>query len=103
MPPDSEQETRQQALIRNSRGLHARAAGKLVRLASEFESEIWIMKADMVVSADSIMGLMMLAAGPGSTLEIWARGHDATEAMDAILQLIERGFDEDTDGQILDL
>lgn len=103
MPPDSEQETRQQALIRNSRGLHARAAGKLVRLASEFESEIWIMKADMVVSADSIMGLMMLAAGPGSTLEIWARGHDATEAMDAILQLIDRGFDEDTDGQILDL
>lgn len=103
MPPDSEQETRQQALIRNSRGLHARAAGKLVRLASEFESEIWIMKSDMVVSADSIMGLMMLAAGPGSILELWARGHDATEAMDAILQLIDRGFDEDTDGQVLDL
>ena len=94
----TEQETRQQVIIRNSRGLHARAAGKLVRLASQFEAEIWVMRADMVVSADSIMGLMMLAAAPGSTLELWARGHDALEAMTAILILINGGFEEDTDG-----
>lgn len=99
MPLSTEQaETRQTAIICNSRGLHARAAGKLVRLASQFEAEIWIMRADMVVAADSIMGLMMLAAGPGSSLEIWARGHDAVDAMNAILALINAGFEEDTDG-----
>jgi phosphocarrier protein len=49
----------------------------------------------MVVSADSIMGLMMLAAAPGCTIDVWARGQDALEAMKAIENLVERGFDED--------
>lgn len=95
----TEEEARRKLLIRNQRGLHARAAGKLVRLAARFESEIWIMKSDMVVAAESIMGLMMLSAGPGSEIELWARGPDATAAMDELVDLIEvRGFDEDTDG-----
>lgn len=90
-----EQEARQIVTICNQRGLHARAAGKFVRLAGEFESEIWVMKSDMVVTADSIMGLMMLGAGQGSSLELWARGHDATEAIAQLVDLVNRGFDED--------
>lgn len=95
----SEDEARRKVAIRNQRGLHARAAGKLVKLAAEFESEIWVMKDDMVVAADSIMGLMMLSAGPGSAIELWVRGPDAAKAMGQLVDLIEnRGFDEDTDG-----
>jgi len=95
----TEEEARRKIIIRNQRGLHARAAGKLVRLAGKFEAEIWIMKEDMVVTAGSIMGLMMLSAGPGSEIELWARGPDATHAMTELIDLIEtRGFDEDTDG-----
>jgi phosphocarrier protein len=95
MSVTEEQEVRRTLTIRNSRGLHARAAGKLVREAGQFESEIWVMRTDMVVSADSIMGLMMLAAAPGCTIDVWARGQDALEAMKAIENLVERGFDED--------
>jgi len=95
----NEEEARRKVLIRNQRGLHARAAGKLVRLAATFEAEIWIMKADMVVAAESIMGLMMLSAGPGTEIELWVRGADAATAMAELVDLIEnRGFDEDTDG-----
>jgi len=95
----TEDEARRKLTIRNQRGLHARAAGKLVRLAEKFESEIWIMKADMVVAAESIMGLMMLSAGPGSQIELWVRGPDAATAMAELADLIEtRGFDEDTAG-----
>lgn len=96
---ESDEEARRKLLIRNQRGLHARAAGKLVRLAGTFVSEIWIMKDDMVVSAESIMGLMMLSAGPGSMIELWVRGPDALTAMEQLSDLIEnRGFDEDTSG-----
>lgn len=95
----NEEEARRKVVIRNQRGLHARAAGKLVRLAAKFESEIWVMKSDMVVAAESIMGLMMLSAGPGSEIELWVRGADATVAMEELVDLIHtRGFDEDIDG-----
>lgn len=95
----TEEEVRRKIIIRNERGLHARAAGKLVRLAGKFESDIWIMKDDMVVGAQSIMGLMMLSAGPGTVIELWVRGPDAPAAMTELVDLIEtRGFDEDTDG-----
>lgn len=99
MNPLAEPEVRRTVTIRNTRGLHARAAGKLVRSAGQFESEIWIMRADMVVSADSIMGLMMLGAGPGTEIELWVRGPDAPDAMAELVALIERGFDEDVDGK----
>ena len=90
-----EQEERITITIRNSRGLHARAAGKFVNTASAFDAEIWVMRADVVVSADSILGLMMLAAAPGCAIEIWARGPEANTAIAALKNLIERGFDED--------
>lgn len=80
--------------IVNSRGLHARAAAKLVRLAATFAAEVTIEREGVRVPATSILGLMMLAAGRGSTLELEARGPEAAAALAALVALIERGFDE---------
>ena len=79
----------------NRRGLHARAAAKFVKLVGGFEAEINVAKDGSVVSGLSIMGLMMLAAGPGSSLEIKATGPEAPEAVEALANLIERKFAED--------
>jgi phosphocarrier protein HPr len=68
---------RRQATIVNRRGLHARAAAKFVKIAEQFVAEVEVVKDGMLVSGTSIMGLMMLAAAPGSTLEIRARGREA--------------------------
>ena len=83
------------ASIRNQRGLHARAAAKFVKLASSFNAQIRVIKGDMDVSGTSIMGLMMLAAGIGSDVELRASGTQSGEAMQALLELIERKFDEE--------
>jgi phosphocarrier protein len=80
--------------IINRRGLHARAAAKLVTLAEKFSAAVEVSKDGQAVSALSIMGLMMLGAGPGSTVMISAEGFDAKEALDAIAALIEAGFNE---------
>jgi phosphocarrier protein len=80
--------------IVNRRGLHARAAAKLVTLAERFSATVEIAKDGQSVSARSIMGLMMLGAGPGSTVMLTADGFDAKEALDAIAALIEAGFHE---------
>jgi phosphocarrier protein HPr len=80
--------------IVNRRGLHARAAAKLVTLAERFSATVEIAKDGQSVSARSIMGLMMLGAGPGSTVLLTADGFDAKEALDAIAALIEAGFHE---------
>jgi phosphocarrier protein HPr len=84
-----------QAMICNQRGLHARAAAKFVKVAAGFQADIEVRKGDQSVSGQSIMGLMMLAAGIGSTVEITASGEDAEAAMAAVLDLIERKFDEE--------
>jgi phosphocarrier protein HPr len=78
----------------NRRGLHARAAAKLVTLAERFSAAVEVSRDGQSVSARSIMGLMMLGAGPGSTLRLTAEGFDAKEALDAITALIEAGFHE---------
>lgn len=83
-----------QAVIRNQRGLHARAAAKLVTLAEKFSASVEISRDGQSVSAQSIMGLMMLGAGPGSEIEVSADGWDAKEALAAVLELIEAGFHE---------
>ena len=83
------------ANIRNQRGLHARAAAKFVKLAGGFKAQVRVIKGDMDVSGTSIMGLMMLAAGIGSDIELRASGAQASEAMQALLDLIERKFDEE--------
>jgi phosphocarrier protein len=80
--------------IVNRRGLHARAAAKLVTLAEQFSANVDVLRDGQEVSARSIMGLMMLGAGMGSTLALRAEGFDAHEALDAIAGLIEAGFNE---------
>jgi phosphocarrier protein len=82
------------ATIRNRLGMHARAAVKVVKLLEEFEAEMMVRNGDMTVSARSIMGLMMLAAAPGTALELVASGRQAAGALSALAALIERGFDE---------
>jgi phosphocarrier protein len=81
--------------IVNRRGLHARAAARFVKVAEQFVADIEVAKDDMVVSGSSIMGLMMLAAAPGSQLEIRARGREAKAALAALVALVESGFDEE--------
>ena len=81
--------------IVNIRGLHARASAKFVKLASTFEAEVRVSKDGQTVDARSIMGLMMLAAGPGCCIEIEAEGAEAQAAVDALEQLVASKFDED--------
>jgi phosphocarrier protein len=81
--------------ILNKRGLHARASAKFVKLASGFEAEVRVSKDGQTVDARSIMGLMMLAAGPGCCIDIEAQGADAQAAVAALEQLVTAKFDED--------
>ena len=83
------------ATIVNKRGLHARASAKFVETAARFQSEVMVTKGDATVSGRSIMGLMMLAAPLGSSIELAAQGPDAAEAITALLALIAAKFHED--------
>lgn len=83
------------ANIRNQRGLHARAAAKFVKVAGAYNAQVRVIKGDMDVSGTSIMGLMMLAAGIGTDIELRSSGAQAKEAMQALVDLIERKFDEE--------
>ncbi|MEJ1978551.1 MAG: HPr family phosphocarrier protein [Acetobacteraceae bacterium] len=78
----------------NRRGLHARAAAKFVSTAERYSAAIEVEAHGQTVSAQSIMGLMMLGAGIGSTLEMRAEGWDAKEALEALTALVESGFHE---------
>ena len=80
--------------ISNKRGLHARAAAKFVTLAERFGACVEVCRDGQAVSARSIMGLMMLGAGQGSTIRLHAEGWDAKEAIDALAELVEAGFHE---------
>lgn len=81
-------------LIVNKLGLHARAAAQLVKLTEQFSSDVKIGKDDQVVNGKSIMGLMMLAASSGTSIEVEASGADADAMLDAIGALIEARFNE---------
>jgi len=81
-------------IIRNRRGLHARAAAKFVTLAERFGAAVDVVKDGQIVPARSIMGLMMLGAGQGSAIELRAEGWDAKEALEALAALVEAGFHE---------
>ncbi|MBQ1543134.1 HPr family phosphocarrier protein [Caulobacter sp. CCUG 60055] len=81
--------------ICNERGLHARASAKFVKLAASFDAEVSVTRDDQTVDARSIMGLMMLAAGPGCDIEIEAVGPEASEAVVALADLVEARFDEE--------
>jgi phosphocarrier protein HPr len=82
------------AMISNKLGLHARASAKLTKLAGSFPCEVWMTRGERRVNAKSIMGVMMLAAGLGSTVELEANGDRAQEAIDALLVLINDKFGE---------
>ena len=81
--------------IVNQRGLHARAAAKFVKLAGQFTAQVFVSKRGTEVSGLSIMGLMMLAAGPGCSIDLKANGADAEQAIIALAQLVEGKFGED--------
>ncbi|HHY48439.1 MAG TPA: HPr family phosphocarrier protein [Alphaproteobacteria bacterium] len=88
----------QQLTIVNRKGLHARASARFVRTAECFDAEIRVSREGVTVAGNSIMGLMMLGAGPGSTILVQASGRQAREALDAITALVNNGFDEDSEG-----
>ncbi|HMA88253.1 MAG TPA: HPr family phosphocarrier protein [Burkholderiales bacterium] len=80
--------------IVNKLGLHARASARLTQVASGFKSEVWLSRNGRRVNAKSIMGVMMLAAGKGSSVVVEAEGDDAQAALDAICNLIADKFGE---------
>ena len=80
--------------ISNKLGLHARASAKLTKLAGSFPCEVWISRGERRVNAKSIMGVMMLAAGMGTTVELEVTGADEQVAMDALTDLINDRFGE---------
>jgi phosphocarrier protein HPr len=86
-------ETRTVTIV-NALGLHARAAARFVHQAGQFTSQIKVTRGPRTVDGKSILGLLLLAAPRGATLELSAAGPDAAAAVDALARLIERGFDE---------
>lgn len=84
-----------EVMIRNMRGLHARAAAKFVKLAGGFDARVEVSKNGQTVSGESIMGLMMLAAGPGCAILVAAEGNEADAALAALCDLVEAKFHED--------
>jgi phosphocarrier protein HPr len=81
--------------IRNRKGLHARASAKFVKCAEAFDATISVTRDSHTVGGTSIMGLMMLAAGPGAQIHIVAEGPEGPEAVEALVALVEEGFGEE--------
>src|SRR3954471_25061634 len=90
-----EKEVTRDLVVSNKLGVHARPAAMFVKVANRFESDIFVEKDGEVVNGKSIMGLMMLAAGPGCRLRVRAAGNDAAQAVGEIEALLKRKFDED--------
>ena len=81
--------------IINKRGLHARASAKFVQMVERFNAEVWVTRGGETVGGTSIMGLMMLSAGPGTTITVSAIGPEAQAAVDAITELVASKFNEE--------
>jgi len=96
MSTSDEQAVGRTVRVANTRGLHARASAKFVKLADRFDAEITVEKDGQTVCGTSIMGLMLLAAAQGEDLTIAAHGAQAEEAVDALAALIDQRFEEDT-------
>ena len=82
--------------IINKRGLHARASAKFVQMVERFNAEVWVTRGSETVGGTSIMGLMMLSAGPGTTIVVSAIGPEAQAAVDAITELVASKFNEES-------
>lgn len=94
MPDARQRRHTSDLLITNKRGLHARAAARFVKCAERFDAEITVSKDQTTVGATSIMGLMMLAAAPGSFIRVCAQGPDAASALAALAELVAERFGE---------
>ena len=81
--------------IINKRGLHARASAKFVQMVERFNAEVWVTRGGETVGGTSIMGLMMLSAGPGTTIMVSAAGPEAEAALEAISELVANKFNEE--------
>jgi phosphocarrier protein HPr len=81
--------------IINKRGLHARASAKFVQMVERFNAEVWVTRGTETVGGTSIMGLMMLSAGPGTSIIVSAFGPEAETALDAITELVASKFNEE--------
>ena len=85
---------KRQLEIRNKRGLHARASAKFVQTVEQFDAEVRVTRGSETVGGTSIMGLMMLAAGPGTSITVEAKGAQAAEVMEALTALVNGRFTE---------
>jgi len=92
---DSCESVSRELAIVNKRGLHARASAKFVQTVEKFEASVRVSRAGETVGGTSIMGLMMLAAGPGTTIHVEVEGADAEAALDALTHLVESRFGEE--------
>ena len=92
IPPDA---ISRELPIINKRGLHARASAKFVQMVERFNAEVWVTKGGETVGGTSIMGLMMLSAGPGTSIVVSAIGPEAQSAIDAITELVAGKFNEE--------
>ena len=93
--PDKSLALTRELLVSNKLGIHARPAALFVKTANRFACDIFVEKDGEKVNGKSIMGLMMLAAGPGSKLRVHAEGHDASQALAELEILVKRKFDEE--------
>ena len=91
---ENPKEITKEMVVQNKLGVHARPAAMFVKIANRYDSDIFVEKDGETVNGKSIMGLMMLAAGPGSKLQIRAIGDDASKALTEIEDLLRRKFDE---------
>lgn len=85
----------QSTTIKNTLGLHLRAASKLVKLAHEYQADIYLQKDEIKANGKSMLGIVTLGATCGSLLEVMTEGPDAQKLLDAVIDLIERNFDEE--------
>src|SRR4051794_22028966 len=92
---EEEMKVTKELVVTNKLGIHARPAAMFVRAANRFDCTIFVEKDGERVNGKSIMGLMMLAAGPGSKLTVLAEGNDASQALTELETLLNRKFDED--------
>jgi phosphocarrier protein HPr len=95
LPEENDLKVHRQITVQNKLGIHARPAAMFVKTANRFNCSVMVEKDGETVNGKSIMGLMMLAAGPGSKLMVHCEGHDASEAAQELDLLLKRKFDEE--------
>ena len=93
--PDGAGSLTREFLVVNKLGIHARPASLFVKIANRYRCEIFVEKDGEKVNGKRIMGLLMLAAGPGSKLKVQAQGHDALQALSELESLIKQKFNEE--------